>query len=165
MTFRFPTSWGDGWLRLEGSSVVELHPPGSAVPGVAHSIETAPEQVRELGDQLARYFDGDDVEFVDRDTLRRWLDDAGVAGFRRDALLALFDVPFGMTVTYGELAELGGRSRAVRAVGSACANNPLPIIVPCHRVLPASRKVGNYGSLGSDYKLRLLELERLAIAR
>ena len=67
-------------------------------------------------------------------------------------------VPYGETVTYGELAALAGRPQAPRAAGSFCAQNRLPLIVPCHRVVAAGG-LGGYGSLGVEYKRRLLELE------
>ncbi|MGH2734747.1 MAG: methylated-DNA--[protein]-cysteine S-methyltransferase [Actinomycetota bacterium] len=78
--------------------------------------------------------------------------------FRRAVLARLRAVPRGAVVTYGELAGRTGHPRAARAVGSACATNPVPIIVPCHRVVPAGGGVGSYGG-GPDRKRFLLELE------
>ena len=66
--------------------------------------------------------------------------------------------PAGETRTYGEVAEAIGAPRASRAVGSACGTNPVPIVVPCHRVVPATGGVGNYG-LGPDRKVELLRRE------
>ena len=66
--------------------------------------------------------------------------------FRRAVLETLHrDVHRGEVVTYGALAAQAGNPRAVRAAGTACATNPIPIVVPCHRVLPASGRLGNYG--------------------
>lgn len=80
--------------------------------------------------------------------------------FRRAVLEILgHDVPRGDTVSYGALAARAGNPRAARAVGSACATNPIPLIVPCHRVLPGSGRLGNYGMGGPEIKRRLLELE------
>ena len=56
----------------------------------------------------------------------------------------LREVPRGETVSYGELAARAGNPKASRAVGTACARNPVPIVVPCHRVLPSTGKLGNY---------------------
>ena len=79
--------------------------------------------------------------------------------FRRAVLEALGrDVPRGATIRYGELAARAGNPRAARAAGTACATNPIPIVVPCHRVLPAGGGVGSYGG-GVPRKLALLELE------
>jgi methylated-DNA-[protein]-cysteine S-methyltransferase len=80
--------------------------------------------------------------------------------FRRAALEALHgSVARGETVTYAELARRAGNPRAVRAAGSACATNPVPLVVPCHRVLPSSGRVGAYGLGGPTVKTHLLALE------
>lgn len=81
------------------------------------------------------------------------------AGFAREVLRATADIPFGRTATYGEVARKTGRPAAYRAAGSALAANPLPILVPCHRVLPARGGVGDYRG-GGDAKALLLALER-----
>jgi methylated-DNA-[protein]-cysteine S-methyltransferase len=81
------------------------------------------------------------------------------APFRHRVLEELHrSVGRGETVTYGELAARAGNAKAFRAVGSACARNPIPIVVPCHRVLPGSGGIGNYGG-GPARKRALLELE------
>jgi methylated-DNA-[protein]-cysteine S-methyltransferase len=74
------------------------------------------------------------------------LDLEGIDGFRRLALETLArEVGWGETVTYGELADLAGRPRAARAAGSAMRDNPLPFVIPCHRVVAAGGKIGGYG--------------------
>jgi methylated-DNA-[protein]-cysteine S-methyltransferase len=81
------------------------------------------------------------------------------APFRRAVLETLHDsVSRGEVVTYGRLAERAGNPRAFRAAATACARNPVPIVVPCHRVLPASGGIGGYGG-GPERKRVLLELE------
>ena len=75
---------------------------------------------------------------------------------------ALRRVPYGETVTYGELAALAGRPQAPRAGGAFCSQNRLPLILPCHRVVAAGG-IGGYGSLGVEYKRRMLELEGAAL--
>ena len=75
---------------------------------------------------------------------------------------ALVAVPRGEVVTYGELAALAGRPGAARAAGTFCAHNRLPVFVPCHRVVSAGG-LGGYGSLGGDYKRRLLALEGVTV--
>jgi methylated-DNA-[protein]-cysteine S-methyltransferase len=81
------------------------------------------------------------------------------SAFRRAVLETLHrDVHRGQTVRYGELATRAGNPKAARAVGTACATNPIPILVPCHRVLPSGGGVGNYGG-GPPLKVRLLQLE------
>jgi methylated-DNA-[protein]-cysteine S-methyltransferase len=70
----------------------------------------------------------------------------GLDGFRRDVLETLVrEVGWGETVTYGELADLAGRPRAARAAGSAMRDNPLPFVIPCHRVVAAGGRIGGYG--------------------
>ncbi len=74
------------------------------------------------------------------------LDLEGIQGFRRAALETLArEVGWGETVTYGELAELAGRPRAARAAGSAMRANPLPFVIPCHRVVASGGHIGGYG--------------------
>jgi methylated-DNA-[protein]-cysteine S-methyltransferase len=80
------------------------------------------------------------------------------APFRHAVLEKLREVPRGQTVSYGELAARAGNPKAARAVGTACARNPIPIVVPCHRVLPGTGRLGNYGG-GAERKRVLLELE------
>jgi methylated-DNA-[protein]-cysteine S-methyltransferase len=108
---------------------------------------------------IEAYFAGDDESLavpVDLQLVR--------SGFRRAALEALRDdVGPGHVVTYGGLAAKIGRPKAARAVGSACATNPVPIIVPCHRVVPGSGGVGSYGG-GPDRKRRLLAHEGAILA-
>ncbi len=71
---------------------------------------------------------------------------------------ALLQIPYGETVTYGEVASSIGNPGAARAVGAANHRNPIPIVVPCHRVVAADGKLGGYGG-GLDLKRRLLDLE------
>lgn len=78
--------------------------------------------------------------------------------FRKEVWEGISSIPYGETVTYGELSESIGHPRAFRAVGTSCGLNRLPIIVPCHRVV-ASGGIGNYSG-GIEIKKQLLELER-----
>lgn len=84
--------------------------------------------------------------------------DLPTGGFHAAAQRALLDIPYGRTVTYAELAAAAGNPRAVRAAGTACARNPLPIVVPCHRVVRTDGSVGNYAG-GARAKTFLLDLE------
>lgn len=79
-------------------------------------------------------------------------------GFRREVLEALRHVDYGRTASYAELAADAGRPRAVRAAATACATNPLPLVIPCHRVIRSDGSLGHYGG-GDATKRTLLELE------
>jgi methylated-DNA-[protein]-cysteine S-methyltransferase len=79
-------------------------------------------------------------------------------GFRQLVQRHLPEIGYGQTRTYGQVAELVGNPKAFRAVGTACATNPLPLVVPCHRVLPASGSPGRYVG-GPAAKVTLLSLE------
>jgi methylated-DNA-[protein]-cysteine S-methyltransferase len=79
-------------------------------------------------------------------------------GFRRRVLRAIDRIPYGQTRTYTEMARKAGNDRAVRAAGTACGSNPIPLVVPCHRVLRTSGALGGYGG-GLAMKQALLELE------
>lgn len=79
-------------------------------------------------------------------------------GFRQLVQRYLPQIGYGQTRTYGQVAQLVGNPKAVRAVGTACATNPLPVVVPCHRVLKADGTPGRYVG-GSDAKVTLLTLE------
>ena len=80
------------------------------------------------------------------------------AGFRSKVLHAIARIPYGHTLSYGEVAAKAGNPRAFRAAGTACGSNPVPLIVPCHRVVQSSGAVGNYGG-GPEMKEALLKLE------
>ena len=79
-------------------------------------------------------------------------------GFRNRALHAVARIPYGRTKTYAEIAKAAGNPRAFRAAGTACGHNPIPLIVPCHRVVQSGGGIGNYGG-GSEMKKGLLSLE------
>lgn len=83
------------------------------------------------------------------------------AGFRRNVLTHLPEIPYGKTASYAELAAAAGHPKAVRAVGTACAMNPLPVVVPCHRVVRSDGTAGQYAG-GTDAKKLLLTLEAAA---
>ena len=102
-------------------------------------------------DQLKAYFSGE------RNTFNLNLD-LVMPPFQMDTLNVVKQIPYGSYLTYKEVAERAGNPKAVRAVGSANAHNPLPIVVPCHRVLATGGGLGGYGG-GLDMKNYLLNLE------
>lgn len=78
--------------------------------------------------------------------------------FQKTVWKALCGIPYGKSMTYGELAEQIGKPGAARAVGKAAGTNPVPIVIPCHRLLAANKRLGGFG-IGPEEKRRLLELE------
>jgi AraC family transcriptional regulator, regulatory protein of adaptative response / methylated-DNA-[protein]-cysteine methyltransferase len=90
--------------------------------------------------------------------------DVHATAFRRRVWEALRRIPAGETRSYGEIAETVGVPRAARAVGTACATNPVPIVVPCHRVLAAGGALGGYSG-GLDRKRQLLDAEGVKVGR
>ena len=101
--------------------------------------------------QLRAYFDGE---------LRRFNLSLSLDGtpFQQSVWKALQQIPYGETVSYGEIAERIGRPQAVRAVGGANGKNPIPIVIPCHRVIGSSGHLTGFGS-GLPIKIALLEHE------
>lgn len=101
--------------------------------------------------QLQEYFAGDRKKFSF--PIRLVAD-----GFQQKALAALRTVEYGQTISYKQLANMAGSANAFRAAGTACAGNPLPIVIPCHRVLKSDGRLGGFGG-GLKVKKMLLDLE------
>jgi methylated-DNA-[protein]-cysteine S-methyltransferase len=102
--------------------------------------------------QFKDYFDGKLRKFDQKIALTSGTD------FEKQVWLSLKEIPYGETRTYKWLAELVGRPRASRAVGQALSKNPIPIVLPCHRIIESDGDLGGYSS-GEDIKRRLLSLE------
>lgn len=110
---------------------------------------SAPDSLR---GELEAYFDGGLREFKQNVSF--------ISGteFERQVWLALSEIPYGETRTYKWMAEQVGRPRGSRAVGQALKKNPIPIVIPCHRVIESDGKLGGF-ALGQDIKRRLLQME------
>lgn len=139
-----------------GTALASLSVPGQK-GGVAvqDGWTRAPEAFAWIAAQLAAYFDGSrtrfDIEYADAP--------AGGTPFRRTVWTALDDIPYGTTVSYGELAaRIGAPRAAVRAVGAAIGANPLLVVRPCHRVIGAGGALTGYAG-GLDRKRALLTHE------
>ena len=118
----------------------------------AESVEHDDEVLEKTGRQLDEYFEG----------LRRKFDIPVLmvgTDFQRRVWKALMKVPYGVTATYGQIAEDIGSPKAVRAVGNANSANPISIIVPCHRIIGSNGELVGYGG-GLSVKKRLLKLEQ-----
>jgi methylated-DNA-[protein]-cysteine S-methyltransferase len=119
---------------------------------ISPRVLESPARLDDVRRQLDEYFAGRRQHF---DVALDW---SLSQGFRRTALQKLVEVPYGHTVSYKELAERAGNPKASRATGTAMATNPIPLVVPCHRVLRSGGKLGGYGG-GLDAKVWLLRLE------
>ncbi len=117
---------------------------------VDHDPYPDPTLVARVADALAAGRSDVPIDFSSRST------------FHQQVLRATARIPCGEVRTYGELAEVVGRPKAARAVGTAMARNPVPLLVPCHRVVPSSGGVGNYG-FGSELKAKLLANEGVVL--
>ena len=115
---------------------------------------------KKLQERITAYFDGAYVNF-DKDVP---IITDGLSLFAGQVLNTCRDIRFGQTISYGRLAEKIGRAGAARAVGGALAKNPLPLIIPCHRVLCANGKIGGFSAAGgTTLKKKMLELEHQAL--
>jgi len=107
----------------------------------------------ELSDRIRRYFGGEHIDFVDK------LDLAGTTRFQQNVWRMVLNIPRGETRSYGWVAKQLGLPEAARAVGQALARNPVPIVIPCHRVIGSDGNLGGFGG-GVKIKKFLLHLER-----
>lgn len=125
----------------------------------AGSNSMPPDLACRLAGKIARYFGGEVISFEDIP-----LDFGPATPFQLQVWQACRSIPFGATMSYGRLAAQIGRASATRAVGRALGSNPIPLIVPCHRVVSADGGLCGFSGYGGiATKRRLLELERSAI--
>ena len=133
------------------------HPLDDFVERLANEISPrvveAPGKLDLARRELTEFFDGERREF---DLVLDWSLVPG--GFYRKVLDATAKLPYGAKMTYGQIARDAGNPKAHRAAGTALGSNPLPIVVPCHRIVRAGKDPGNYGG-GPELKRWLLELE------
>lgn len=159
---RHPSPFGELLLAATGAGIVRIVLPSeereAALAGLREHLGAelrwdASPPLDHCARELDEYFAARRREFTVA------LDWRLVTGaFRRRALEAMAAIPYGQTLSYTEIAAAAGSPRAVRAAGSACATNPLPIIVPCHRVLRSDGSIGGYGG-GLEMKRALLAME------
>ena len=136
-------------LECDGDVLIGVWLPHERRHG-RRDVNDVPPILKETAAQLEEYFAGERTEF----DVTMELDGTP---FQQEVWAELCRIPYGETISYGELARRVGRPRAPRAVGQANGRNPIPIIVPCHRVL-ASNGIGGYGG-GLTVKRALLAVE------
>lgn len=125
---------------------------GALADKVSPRVLRAPRRLDAAARQLEEYFDRR------RSNFELALDLRLSAGFRRSVLAYLPRIAYGTTASYQQVAAAVDNPRAMRAVGSACATNPLPIVIPCHRVVRSGGQLGAYLG-GPEVKLQLIDLE------
>ena len=156
-----PTPIGDLWVAVAENGLVAVEFPTTQADFTAwvhkrHNVrvEFAPQELTQALTQLREYAFGRRTQFslpIDWSVLNE---------FQRKALQATFAIPYGETRTYKDIALEIGSPRGARAVGRAEATNPMPVVLPCHRVIGSDRKLHGYGAGdGLDTKIRLLQLE------
>jgi methylated-DNA-[protein]-cysteine S-methyltransferase len=152
--WRQPSPYGDLTVVVTPDGVSEISLPGDDQPDV-----TPGRPDRRIAGQLDDWFAGRRHEF---DVT---VDLGPIDGFRRHVLETLAsEVPWGEVVSYGELAAMAGRPRAARAVGSAMRNNPVPFVIPCHRVVAAGHRIGGYGGGRNAVALKRALLAREGVS-
>ena len=155
---------GLGYIALVRSAAglvrVTIAPTKAAVLDSIHvGYPGAVESAGAFGDlpqRLLRYLDGERVAFNDS------VDLSALTGFQRAVLVAARTIPYGEVRSYGWVAQQLGRPKAARAVGQALARNPVPIVVPCHRVVGGDGGLTGFSG-GLGMKKRLLEIEGATI--
>lgn len=150
-----------GWVGIVGSAaglvrIALPHPSAQKIREqlkdlTSHGIRS-PRLFQDLMNRFILYFSGRVTDFPDR------LDLSGGTPFQQEVWETAKLIPYGQTRSYGWIARQMNKPKAMRAVGQALGKNPLPIIVPCHRVLASDGKLGGFSS-GLDLKRRLLGLE------
>jgi len=141
---RFDTPFGPAWASVDESGAVTEFYFGKGDGGGSHNAAVAR--------QIEEFFAGK------RQTFEFPLAPKGTA-FQKRVWTELCEIPFGVTISYGELARRIGNPAASRAVGHANGQNPISVIVPCHRVIGANGKLTGYGG-GLELKEKLLAWER-----
>ena len=136
--------------------------PNQKSPASSLSDSDAPAATAKLlkatAKQLTDYFQGKQVRFNTK------LDLSELSPFAQKVLQTLAKVPYGKTITYGQLAKRAGSPKAARAVGNVLASNPLPIIIPCHRVIAGDGSLGGFsGPKGVKLKRQLLLMEKNSV--
>jgi methylated-DNA-[protein]-cysteine S-methyltransferase len=127
--------------------------------GAARPSETAPAAIDQLIARIQSYMTGQSIDFASV-----VVDLTGTGSFEQKVYDAARCIPWGQTASYGELARRAGSPDAARAVGTALSRNPVPIIVPCHRILAKGHRIGGFTAPGGIFtKERLLALEGVRV--
>ncbi|UCH20236.1 MAG: methylated-DNA--[protein]-cysteine S-methyltransferase [Deltaproteobacteria bacterium] len=124
-----------------------------AIAGVGKAKPGSHPKALSVAETVKEYFNGKPLQ-----PNWKYLDMKGLTALQKSVLRATADIPFGTVRSYKEIAEAIRRPRAYRFVGTALANNPFPLLIPCHRVIRSDASLGQFGG-GADLKRKLIERE------
>jgi methylated-DNA-[protein]-cysteine S-methyltransferase len=149
-------AWGErGLTRLQLPESDRSATEGRLLASAAEASQAVPAEIEQLIANIQCYMTGQSVDFASVA-----IDLTNVGPFENKVYAAARAVPWGQTVSYGELAQQTGSPGAARAVGQALSRNPVPIVIPCHRILAKGHRIGGFSAHGgSCTKERLLALE------
>ncbi|MBN2212401.1 MAG: methylated-DNA--[protein]-cysteine S-methyltransferase [Sedimentisphaerales bacterium] len=158
----FNTSWGPVGIVVQKGQLIRLLGPGSSKQVLKHHLQKEFKSgiehqtlLKGVVEDVKRYFDKKTVEFKCKINL------FGFSDFSRGVLKACSAIKIGKLISYSELGKKAGRQYAGRAVGRVMAKNPVPIIIPCHRVIRSDGSIGGYSGIqGDELKRHLIEYEK-----
>lgn len=155
----YQTRFGFGCVFATDYGVAQVEIPNVSTPVIIDHAKFQEHKVSELTATVAcmlqQYFQGDRTEFNDIP-----IDLGGLTEFQRSVLVAARNLMYGEVCSYGQLAETCGSLGAARAVGGALAANPVPVIIPCHRVIASDGRLTGYSAPGGENTKRtLLKME------
>lgn len=149
------TRYGTGTVYATEHGIVKVEIPDLSRQDLTHHSVQSEFEPSELtvnaAHMLQRYFNGEHIDFGDFPVVL-----GGMTSFRCKVLNALRELAYGEICSYGQLAELCGSPHAARAVGGALASNPIPVIIPCHRVVAADGRLTGYSAPGGETTKRVL---------
>jgi methylated-DNA-[protein]-cysteine S-methyltransferase len=155
----FSTPYGNGVVHATQFGIIKVD-----LPDISHATASFQTNVPEFesscltkhaSELLQRYFIGEQIEFNDIP-----VDLSCITPFRSKALQVIRGVPYGVVRSYGQIASNCGSPRAARAVGGAMASNPVPVIIPCHRIVASNGRLTGFSAPGGETaKMMLLKME------
>lgn len=157
MKYQFDTPYGPMAVESNDGAIIRLHFP-DYIPDDFVSDSHPDALMQQTRDEVVAYLNKEIRAFSVP------IDAQGTA-FMQQAWQMLCDIPYGEVMSYGEVAKAMGCPGGARAVGMACRNNPIPLIIPCHRVLSQDGKLTGFFGGGLTLKQRLLDLEREIIVK
>jgi len=125
-------------IKADQYGIFEVKMTGSEKPGVYWTVFAPADQKVLIDSWMTSFAAREEPKVVIT------FDLMNLPPFTQKVLAALVDIPFGTTASYGDIAAILGNPKGARPVGTACGRNPVPLLIPCHRVIAASRKIGGF---------------------